>query len=166
MEVIGELVESLPMKLATGLRVFSWRMRKRIRRWALSRISLQLPTPRSFHCSSRTRYNFTRILKTHSSCSVPVFTWTLGKSTCKNYIDWGSVPGPWSLRRRTARRAPFWLRKIKSRFRVQTLFKSILTINKQARKTECRPMSRPEPFPALGSRPSCRRTSSTRHSSP
>ena len=71
----------LLMKLATGLRVFSWRMTKRICFSARSRISLAFPMPRSFHYSSRQRKSFALIFMMHSRFSSPLFVACVGMST-------------------------------------------------------------------------------------
>lgn len=74
------------MKLATGLSVFSWRMTKRICFFARSRMSLALPMPRSFHCSSLQRKSFALIFIKHSKFSSPLAVATALRVTCTHKV--------------------------------------------------------------------------------
>ena len=72
------------MKFATGLSVFSCLMMNRTCFCSRSLMSLALPIPRSFHCSSRHRKSFVLIFIRHSKFSSPDAIVTLGRSTYIN----------------------------------------------------------------------------------
>ena len=64
----------LPMKLATGLRVFSCLITNWMDFSSRLRMSLAFPTPRSFHCSSRHLKSLVLIFMMHSKFSSPEAT--------------------------------------------------------------------------------------------